>query len=192
MNLSKVIILFVSLMSGIAMVASYAIPDREEPSEHKISKRSSTADHSINENQSRQQTRFNRQLFMARLMQSVDTSGERPNITPSMFDPSTTTTKLRNAPESGSGRGRGRKHRKRRRNRGGRKKNRNGKRSRRGRRHPRSIEDSIAMLMESAYGDEILNAIAAIVEPAENLSGEVAIASKIVQKTARKCECKSG
>uniref|UniRef100_H2YLZ5 Uncharacterized protein n=1 Tax=Ciona savignyi TaxID=51511 RepID=H2YLZ5_CIOSA len=42
------------------------------------------------------------------------------------------------------------------------------------------------MLVESEYGDEILNAIAAIVNPSTKLAGEVGAAAQLVQKTARK------
>ncbi|XP_039271757.1 uncharacterized protein LOC120346155 [Styela clava] len=169
MNYNTVIVLFIEVCC-ILSVSGMAIRKSDE---HQISKRSTSADHSITDAKGRHRENIHRQFILSKLLRAVDTSGSRvpSEVIASMQKESTTVTPTvmstrqeteKKVPRRRGGRGRGRKSKQ------------NGV--------PRSVKKSIEVLLRSEYADEIINSIDNIVEKDGSLKKAAARVRKFIKK----------
>lgn len=154
-----------------------------------FSKRSQTADHSINQKISREQANLARKIYLNELLRRIDTSdrlaetSKRSQVVPVKSSSPVVGGKSRSKNKRRKGKGR--------KNRKGRK--RIGKRGRKnGRRRTRAVANSIVHLLESDQGEAILHAIAKTIEDDYEYSDNVEDLEDFVKTTARKCKCRKG
>jgi len=152
-----------------------------------FSKRSQSADHSLNDKLSRNKALLARQIRLLQILKQVDTSGRQPAMVDQPDVSTTTTTALNNLVGPGNDssskkrkNGKGKKSGKRRQNKKGRKIR---------RRRTRAVADDIVNLLESEHGDDILRAIVEALDNDYEYTNDVQDLEKFVRSSSRKCKC---
>ncbi|XP_076803391.1 uncharacterized protein LOC143447261 isoform X1 [Clavelina lepadiformis] len=197
MNVARLILILLSVLSACETVFSRAITKTERGAGHTIRKRS--AEHMVTDFKSRNRKALERQHFLGKLLNVIDTSGDLPD--PTALVTSDAGVKAfgkisgaSNAPKRQGHRSRkNRKLKKRRGSRHGRKGNsrraRKNKPRKGRRRHTRSLVDNVAILLQSDHGTQIISAIAGVIRPDQQLNYNVQELKNIIQSSSRKCEC---
>ena len=157
------------------------------------SKRSQSADHSLNDKINRDKANLARKLHLLNILRDVDTSGQLAAVSDQSGIPTTVTTSIRHhADGSGSESGSKRRKNKNRKGRKGKKNNkkRGSKKARNNRkRRIRAVADDVVELLQSEHGEAILQAIVGALDDDYEYNGDVEELEQFVKKTAKKCKC---
>ena len=156
-----------------------------------FSKRSQSADHSLNDRLSRDKAELARQIRLLQILKTVDTSGQLPATMAQPDVSDTSTTVLNNLVEPDS-RSRKRKNRQRKNGKGRNGKKRGNKqgRTQRRRRSRSAVAHDIVNLLESVHGEEILRAIVGALDDDYEYTDNVHDLEKFVRSSSKKCKCR--